>query len=329
MEILITGADGVLGSNVVRELLNRNYNVTALIESGKDPVTLHSLNIETIEGNILNPTDLDQAIQGKDAVIHCAASTNVWPSRSTITCEVNVEGTRNVVNACLEHNIKRLIYVGTANSFGYGDLKNPGKEGNPYVSDKYGLDYMDSKFMAQQCVLSAVKSKGLPAVVVNPTFMIGPFDAKPSSGAMIIALAQGKVPGYTQGGKNYINVKDAAVGIVNAITMGRIGECYILGNENLSFKEAFRKIANVVGCKAPTRKISPLFVKAYGKLNSTLAKVFGFYPSVTYEMSRISCDGHYYSAQKAIKELKLPQTPLEKGIKDCFEWFKANGYLKK
>lgn len=330
MKILVTGPDGVLGSNLVRELIKREYEVSVLLLEGTQSPTLEGLNITKHYGNILNAEQLDNCIEGKDVVIHCAASTSVYPARDAFVNKVNIEGSQNIIDACLKHDIKRLVYVGTANSFGYGTThENPGKEGNPYTSIKYGLDYMDSKRKAQEIVLDAVKEKGLPAIIVNPTFMIGPFDSKPSSGEMILALYHGKVPGYTNGGKNYVAVKDAAFAMANAVTMGRIGECYILGNENLTFKEAFDKIAGAIGVKPPKRNLPDFIVKAYGGTNSFLAKVFKFRPSVTKELATISCDIHFYSPEKARTELQLPQTPIEVAVKECFDWFKENGYLTK
>lgn len=328
-KVIVTGADGVLGSNLVRELLARDYNVSVLLLEGTTSKTLDGLSIQKYFGNILNLEDLNNAFIDKDIVIHCAASTSVYPARDSFVNKVNIEGTKNVISAVKSNKIERLVYVGTANSFGNGtSLDAPGDENNDYTAHVYGLDYMDSKRKAQEILLECVRNEGIPAIVVNPTFMIGPFDSKPSSGAMVLAIYNGKVPGYTNGGKNYIAVKDAAIAVANAITMGKIGECYILGNENLSYKDAFEKIANAVGGKAPKRKMSDVIVKAYGRINSFLARVFKFKPSVTKELAIISCDRHYYSAEKARQELGLPSTPMETAFKECFEWFKQNGYLK-
>lgn len=330
MKVLVTGPDGVLGSNLVRELLQRNHEVSVLLLEGTNSPTLDGLDVKKHYGNILNVDNLNECIEGKDAVIHCAASTSVFPARDAFVNRVNIEGTQNIIDACLKHKIKRMTYVGTANSFGYGTtLENPGVEGNPYLSGQYGVDYMDSKQKAQEVVLNAVKNDGLPAIIVNPTFMIGPYDSKPSSGAMVLAIYNGKVPGYTTGGKNYVAVKDAATALANSLTMGRIGECYILGNENLTYQDAFIKIANAIGAKPPKRKLSPFMVKTYGALNSFFARVFKFYPGVTKELAVISCDRHFYSPEKARKELGLPSTPIEEAVKECFEWFKENGYLNK
>ncbi len=330
MEILVTGPDGVLGSNLVRELLNRNYNISVLLEPGKEPITLKGLPIKLYYGNILDPEALNDAFVNKDVVFHCAASTSMFPARNEMVNKVNIDGVQNVINATLKHAIKRLIYVGTANSFGPGSTaSNPGNEQSKYNSFKYGIDYLDSKYKAQQLVLRAVKEDGLPAIIVNPTFMIGPYDSRPSSGAMILALYKNKVPGYSLGGKNFTAVKDVATAMANAITMGEIGQCYILGNFNLTYKESFEKMAAAIGAKAPTRKFSSKVVIAYGTLSSFLASVFKYYPSITKELAVLSSEHHYYSAEKAHKELLMPQTPIETAALECFEWFKENGYLKK
>jgi dihydroflavonol-4-reductase len=290
--------------------------------------TLSGLPIQSFYGNVLDSESLTEAFAGQDYVVHCAAATSVFPARNEQVNKVNIEGSKNVAEMCIKHNIKRLIYIGTANSFSYGTTKeNPGIEDSPYISIKYGLDYMDSKRYAQEYILETVKSKGLPAIVVNPTFMIGPYDSKPSSGLMILAMHKGKVPGFSKGGKNYIAVKDVVVAIVNALKTGRIGECYILGNENLTYKEAFEKFAYAIGKKAPKRKLSDFAVKTYGAVNSSLAKIFKYDPILTKELAIISCENHFYSAEKAKKELNLPQTPIEVAVKECYEWFRENGYL--
>lgn len=330
MRVIVTGPDGVLGSNLIRELIERDYQVSVLLLEGTTSKTLDGLDINKFYGNILDKDSLNAAFSGHDVVIHCAASTSIYPARDPFINKVNIEGTENVIQAIKDNNVKRLVYVGTANSFGNGSsLDDLGDETNEYTAHKYGLDYMDSKKKAQDLLLDAVKKDGLPAIVVNPTFMIGPYDSKPSSGTMVLAIYNGKVPGYTRGGKNYIAAKDAAVAIANGITMGRIGECYILGNENLSYKDAFEKIAQSIGGKAPKLGMSNFIMRAYGSINSFLAKMFRYKPAVTKELAAISCDNFYYSADKARKELQLPSTPMEVAFKECFEWYTDNGYLNK
>ena len=326
MKILVTGADGFLGSNVVRELLSRGHQIRALIHPQSQSTTLEGLPIETYKGDLLKPESVIEAAKGMDAIIHTAANTKTWPPRCKSHSAVNIDGTKNILEAARKNNVKRMVYVGTANTFGSGPKENPGKEDNPYNSAHYKLGYMDSKYQAHQLVLAAIE-KGLPAVIVNPTFMFGPHDSGPSSGAMILAIYKGKTPGYPPGGKNYIYVKDSAIGVCNALTMGRIGESYILGNENLSYKEAFELIARQTGVKPPRISMPKFVVLAYGALSSFVGKVFKIEPSVNYPMARVSCDGHYYSPAKAVRELQLPQTPVATAIDEAFKWFKENNKI--
>ena len=328
MKILVTGADGLLGNNLVRELLSRDYKVSVLLLPNSNTHSLDELDIERFEGNILNPEDIEKAILGCDAVIHAAANTNIWPSRSEIIRKVNIDGTKNIIDAALKANVKRLVYIGTANSFGFGSKENPGNEKLPYQSAKYGLDYMDSKLEAQRLVLKAAKDQGLPAITVNPTFMLGPYDTKPSAGALILAIYEEKVPGFAPGGRNYLYVKDAAVAIANGLTKGKIGESYIVGNVNLSYQEMFTKVAEIVNVKPPKIKIPSIFIKIYGLIGSAYGNLFKKQPTVSYPMAQISCDEHYFNPQKARDELDLPQTDIDTAILESFTWLKENGYCK-
>ena len=325
MRVLVTGADGLLGSNLVRALLERNHQVKAFLLPNSPSKTLEGLPIEKHIGNLLEPATVEAAMSDCDAVIHAAANTNIWPNRSEIVRRVNIDGTRHVVEAALKAGIQRMVYVGTANTFGFGSKASPGNETRPYHSAKYGLDYMDSKKAAQELILKAVQEKGLPALVVNPTFMLGPYDSKPSAGAMIVAIYQQKVPGYTSGGRNYIYVNDVAIAICNALTMGQVGECYIAGHQNMNYQEAFTTIANTIGVKPPSIPIPAFASKLYGAIGSLFGQLTGKAPTVSLPMARISTDEHYFSAQKAIKELHLPQTPIEQAIRESFDWMKANG----
>ena len=316
-----------MGSNLVRELVIRGHKVRVLIQPGRALNTLDGLNLEKTEGDLLNFKSLKAAAGDVDAIFHTAASTSIWPSKSEIIDRVNIEGTRNILRLSRELDIKRLVHVGTANTFGFGTKENPGREDTAYKGIQYGLGYMDSKWEAHQLVMEAVK-EGVPALVVNPTFMVGPYDSVPNSGTMILAVYNKKIRGYTPGGRNYICVKDAVKGMVNALAMGKIGESYIIGNENLSYKEAFSKIASVLGVKPPGRIIPKWAVLAFGRLSSFKANITGTKPIVSYPMAKIACDDHYFSSEKAVKALNLPQSPIEEGILESFNWLKENGYLK-
>ncbi len=327
MKILVTGADGFVGSNLVRELLKRNHEITALVQRGVNPVTLEGLPIQFCDGDLLDPASLRAAMQGCDALVHSAAHLGVWPYHSDIQRKVNVDGTRNVMELALELGLKRIVFVGTANSYGYGTRQSPGDETRHYNSAHYGLGYMDTKRDAQDLVLKMVKEQGLPAVVVNPTFMFGPYALKTGATLMIDNILHGKLAGYTPGGRNYVAVKDVVVGIANALERGRIGECYLLANQNMNYQEIFNLIAEVLGVKPPKLAVPASLVLLFGRVTTGIAKLQGKAPKISYRMCRISLDENFYSPEKARRELDMPQTPIKIAIQETYDWLRENGKL--
>jgi dihydroflavonol-4-reductase len=327
MKVLVTGPDGLLGSNLVRLLLERGYETRVLMQNGRSSRTLDGLDLEVVRGDILDRSAVEKAVKGCSVVLHAAANTSTNPPRSPFVRMVNIDGTGNILHAVKKYPVERLIHVGTTNSFGFGTKENPGDETLPYTAGTYRLDYFNSKHAAQKMVIRDIAEHGLPAVIVNPTFLVGPYDSKPGFGTMIIAMYYQTLKIIPKGGRNYIDARDVAAGIVNAITMGRIGECYILGNCNLSYREVFHTICRILNVPPPERSVGPLFAKMYG-IASQAAVAFKKKPSgINLAIARIACDEHYYTARKAIDELALPQTPIEKAIEDAFVWLKENGYL--
>ncbi|MEL6190608.1 MAG: NAD-dependent epimerase/dehydratase family protein [Bacteroidota bacterium] len=322
MKVFLTGGTGLLGANLAREILKRGYEVTALIRPASDVSSLEGLELSFHEGDLLRPDTLRSGLEGCTYVIHAAANTDVWPIYSQAQWDANVVGTQHMIQATQKAGIKRFIHVSTANAFGFGSKENPGTEESPFLSGKYKLGYIDSKYAAQQVVEKSIKEQKLPAIIVNPTFMIGPYDSKPSSGAMVRGIMDGGVPGYPAGGKNFVAVKDVAVATVNSLQMGRIGESYILGNENLSFKEAFQLMAEVAGVKPPSIPLPPFATKVYGRIGSAFGTLSGNPPKVSFPTARIACDGHYFDPSKARKELALPATPIRTAIEEAVQWFR-------
>jgi dihydroflavonol-4-reductase len=320
MKICVTGANGFLANNIIRELIARGHDIVAFIKNGEDISTVSDLKIEFRYGDILDYKSILPAVEGCDALIHAAADTSTYPSWSDRQYRVNVEGTVNVMNAALEKRLKRVLHIGSANSFGFGTKENPGNENSPYSCARYGLGYMDTKKEAQDKVLEMVRTRNLPALILNPTFMLGRFCVASGSGQMLIAVRKRKTPGYSKGGRNFVYVKDVAVAAANALHMGRTGECYILGNENLSYREAFGKMADAAGVPPPKLFIPGFAALSIGFIFETAARLFSFKPALTYSMALISLDGNYYSSSKAIDELKLPQTPVSIAMKESFEW---------
>lgn len=325
--VLVTGPCGLLGNNIVRELLKRGYKVKAFIHQ-VNIKSLDELELDRIYGDILSEQEVIEAAKGADYIIHAAANTSIWPYRSEIIRRVNIDGTKNVIKAALHHKIKRLVSIGSATSFGNGTLENPGTEKSKFTADRFGLDYIDSKHEAQNIILRAVEEDDLPAIILNPTFMLGPYDTKPSSGELLLALYTGKIPGYTNGGRNYIHVKDVAFASCNALTMGKIGECYITANENMNYREFNNLVAGELGIKAPKIFVPAPVILFYGFLAELFARILGKKPAISLAVARLGLITNYYSGAKAVKELNLPQTPIREAINDAFNWFRENDYIK-
>ena len=327
--VLLTGATGFLGAHLARELLARKYKLRVLVRSGSGCQLLNGLPLAYFEGDVLDGKSVMRAMQGCNAVIHAAALTQVNPARSPLIWAVNKTGTEHVIQAAQSAGVNRLVYVGTANVFGFGTLEQPGNEASPFMEHNYGLDYINSKRAASQIIEQAVLTTHLPAVLVHPTFMLGPLDAKPSSGRMLLELYEGRVIGYPMGGKNFVHVRDVAVATVNALTQGRIGESYILGHQNLSYQEAFSQMAHSMGVKPPRWPISPGLARLYGKGLDLWTGLTGFPVRLNSAMIAVANDGHYFNSRKAITELGLPQTSITSAIKEAFDWFEHTHYVKK
>jgi dihydroflavonol-4-reductase len=325
--VLVTGADGMLGNNIVRELVSRGCKVCCFIERGHDGHTLRELPVQVVKGEICNPADLEPLFMENDYVIHTAGVTAMWPARSAVSWNVNYRAVKLLVKLAKAHHIKRFIHIGTATSFGHGPMHDPGDEQRPYSNHVFKLDYQDTKFKAQEYLLKEYREHNFPVIILNPTFMIGKYDNGNSSNKMILYIFKGKVPGFSPGGKNYVHVKDVAHAAANALTLGREGECYITGGRNLSYRESFRLIAETLDVKAPALQMPRFVSVAFGALQSAFATITGKPPAVSYRMARIGCEECYYSPDKAIRELKMTQTPIEEGIRESIEWFRERGMV--
>jgi dihydroflavonol-4-reductase len=326
--VLVTGANGFLGRHLVAELRRRGQPVRALLRPGAPaPFDAADAGITYHFADITEAAQVAGAAEGCAAIIHAAALASVNPARNPAVWATNVTGTEAVLREAHRAGVCRLVYVGTANVFGFGTQETPGDETRPYAGRRYGLDYMDSKRAATDLVLRAVATGQLPAVLVHPTFMLGPDDAKPTSNALLLELYHGRLPGYPPGGKNYVHVRDVATATVNALTMGRVGESYILGNENLSYREAFARLARVLGVAPPRWPIPPGLAVAYGQFCDMKAWLTGRPGPLNAAMAAVANDGHYFDPAKARAELALPQTAIDQAVAEALAWFRAHDYV--
>jgi len=327
MKILVTGANGLLGSNVVRELLARGADVRVLIRSTSNTVALDGLSIERVYGDITNQELVFKATYGCEIIIHVASSTSISYNNVEKYRDVNIDSVDHLIKASKKNGIRRLIYVSSAGTIGYGSLIQPGTE-KLGISDLFSnIPYVQSKKIAEEKILGATKDGHLDAVVVNPSFIIGKYDSKPSSGKIILMSYQKKFLFVAPGGKNFVYAKDAAIAIVNAIHLGRSGECYLLTNENLSFEQFYSLVENVSKYKPIKISLSKPVLYLAGLIGNFLS-LLGIQTAATQNNLRTLCVDQYYDNSKAIKELELPTTPIEKAIKDSADWFIANKYIK-
>jgi len=322
MRVLITGANGFLSGHIVHELLRGGYTVRAMMRSGAKAPALSGLNIEIVYGNITNKADVSTAVKGCDYVIHAAADTNQSYRKTSDYYPVNVDATANIVEAVQNENCKRLIFVSTANTMGFGTVVNPGNERTPVSPLFLKSGYAKSKLLAQDLVLEAVKNRKIDAVVVNPTFMIGPVDHNPHSGRIFNMILKKRFVICPPGGKNFVDVRDATKGIVNAITDGNSGECYLLAGENLSFHDFFLKVNMIAKHKATLISLPAQLLIIFGVIGS-IFQCLGIHSELNYTNARILCTGNYFDNSKAVRYLGLSFSEMDKTISDYLNWIKA------
>ncbi len=319
MNVLITGANGLLASNVIVQLIKNGHSVRAMLRDEKNFIDFKHPNLSFIVGDITNYNDLELAINGSDYVIHAAAITSLDLLYLTDYHETNVLATKNIIELCIKNNVKRLVYVSSATCFGYGSLNNLGDESKTIKYPMSKMFYSLSKKEAH--ILVNNSSKELNVITVCPSFMIGTYDTKPSSGKIIL-MGLKKVIFCPPGGKNFINVKDAANGVISALKNGECGQSYILSNENLSYKEFFKKVIKQSKSKSLIVPIPKGFLFIGGVIGEIL-RFFKIKTSISIASLNALTVKTYFTNAKAKKELKIDFSPIEEGISEAIEWFES------
>jgi dihydroflavonol-4-reductase len=327
MKVLVTGANSLLGSNLIRKLLQKGLEAKGMIRESSKLLSLKDSGAELFKGNLLNSSDLQKALSGCRVVVHVAANTSQWPTDYEYYKEINIKATRLILEESLKAGIERFVFVGSANAFGPGTKENPGDESSPFTNLQFQSGYMRSKYEAQKLVLDFAEKHQFPALVVNPTFMLGRYDAKPSSGQILLMAHSRKLMPCPPSGKNFVHVEDVSDGIVGAIQKGKAGNCYLLANENLSYHDFFNKMKAVCGYPKQLAPLPKPILQAAGYAGSFYEKITGKPSKLNRINAQLLQAGNYYSPAKAIRELQLPQTPIEQAIKDALNWFGENGYL--
>ena len=324
MNVLVTGANGLLATNTIIKLLERGYQVRGLIRDINKFLLPSHENLELVLGDITNLSSLEQAMVNCDYVIHCAATTDQNLLHYDNYHRINVLGTENVIQAALKNQVKKIVYVGTANTFGHGTLETPGDETLPPQEPFKNAWYAKSKLEGQHSLLTIMNK--MEVTVVSPTFMIGPYDGKPSSGTIIRMGYRKRIIFHPPGGKNFVNVEDAANGVVMALEKGKNGEAYLLAGENLSYRDFFKKLAYQSESTPILISLPKPLLLFFGYIGSFL-RVFRIKTALSITNMKILCAKNYYSNKKAKQVLGTQFQPIEVGIANAINWFKAHQML--
>ena len=325
MLVTVTGASGHLGGHLVRQLLAEGHHIRALVY--KDGHALDGLDVERVEGDVLALVSLRRAFAGVEVVFHLAALVSIRPGDDERLQAINVGGPRNVVAACREAGVRRLIHFSSVHAISPFPVEGVVDETRPPSDNPKVPAYDRSKAAGEREVMAGVAA-GLDAVIVNPTGCIGPLDQKPSPmGQALLQLATGKLPALVNGGFNWVDARDVAASAIAAEKIGRRGERYLLGGHWHSLRETANLVAEVTGRPAP-RFTSPLWLaRASLPFVSVLSKLTG--KPLPYTETSLHSVSHHrnVSSDKAARELGHSPRPHRETIADTIAWFQQAGRL--
>jgi dihydroflavonol-4-reductase len=325
MKILITGANGLLGHHVVMQLQQQQHEIRIILRGERD-LYFDKTGIDIYNGTFTDYNSLKKAAEGCDAIIHIAAVTATDLLHYEDYSSVNTKGASNIIKVADDLKINRLVFVSTANTVGYGSPEKPADEncGIEYPFTK--SFYAQSKVEAEKLFVEASKKTDRHVIIINPTFMIGAYDTKPSSGKLMLLGYRKRWMFAPSGGKNFVAVTDVATAVCNALTMGRNGERYLAAGINLSFAE-FYKIQSRVGGYYQNLFIIPArLLEMFGKAGDFIRLLNVRTEICSRNLNQLTIR-EYYGNKKALKELQMPQKPLETAIKEALKWFENNGKI--
>lgn len=340
MKCLVTGANGFVGSNLVRELIEKNYEPIALVRKGGDIYNLKKGEIEIRYGDLLDSDSIEKAMEGCKVVFHTGALYSFWARDTTIFYQTNVGSTLKVIEIAKKKKIERIVYTSTTGAIGLSKNENPLDETAlvnppPWYYDAWNLKdhYARSKILAQREVIEKSSKEGLDIVVVCPSAPIGWGDYKPTpTGLLILKFLNREIPFYADVGFSFANVKDVAQGHILALEKGKKGEIYILAGHNIKLSEFFSVISQITGLRKPInlgKHVPAVLGYIVGFILEVWAKITGNPPLITRAQAKASFLNLYYSSKKAQDELGYRITPLEYAIKDAINYFIERKMVKR
>ncbi len=325
MTILVTGANGFIGSHIVRALLERGYPVRAFVRHNADTRNLSWLNIEIVRGDLLKASTVVDAAAGCRIVIHAAGWINTHPLNSWRVWQVNFIGTANVLTAALKAGVDKVIYTASPLTLG---ASADGQPANESVTDN--LTHLEFPYLSASRAAQAKAAKmlddGLPLVFVYPTCCLGPgiHDLNASPYRQIIAFLRGRMPFYSSGGLNLADVRDAAEAHVLALQYGRIGQKYIAGGQNITFRDLLARLAKA----ADVRRLALPVPNAAILAGGWLMQWFSRKPLMDAATARLMRYRWYYDSTKAMTELGYSPRPLDETLRDTVAWLRENRYIR-
>jgi len=324
MRILITGATGLLGNNIVRQAIGDGHECVVLVRDSGVPRSLESLDVRIARGDITDRESVLQASDGVDAILHSAAYLHIGWKNLEQAMHINRDGTQNIVDAARK-NQSRLVHVSTVNTLSIGNREGTIDETGSH-DGQIPCTYVASKRASEKVVVDAAKL-GLNAVVVHPGFMLGPWDWKRSSGRMVIECGKRWTPLAPSGGCSVCDVRDVARGILSALERGTAGRHYILGGENLSYFDLWTKIARAFNKRPPLTVMRWPARFLAGSVGDFSACVSGKESDINSAALAMSSQFHCYSNQRAIDEIGFQIRPADESLQAAIEWFREVGYM--
>jgi len=330
MKTLITGATGFVGAAVSRELLKKGHKVKALVRQSSVLDNLKNLDVEIVQGDLKDKDSLKRCLKDCKYLFHVAADYRLWVPKPKEIYENNVTGTENLMEEALSLGIEKIVYTSSVAVLGKPIEGDVADEKTPVNVDQMIGHYKKSKYLAEEKVKELYKTKKLPVVIVNPAAPVGPRDIKPTpTGKMILDAAMKKIPAYLDTGLNIVHVDDVAKGHLQAFNKGILGERYILGGENMTFKEILEMISVLCGHNPPKIQLPKKPLYPIGYIFEIFARLFNLKnPMLTVDMIRMAEKKMFFSSEKAKKELNYKYKSAKNALKDAIQWFIDNGYCR-
>lgn len=329
MKTLVTGGNGHLGANLVRQLLAVGRRVRVLARGSANLQSLDGLDVEIVRGDILDEKSVARALEGCEALFHTAAAYRYYHRNPRVILETAVGGTRNVLHAASRHGkLQRIVYTSSVAAVGF--CRHPGdKRDESHFNEEKVSVYNEAKTVAEKLALETARREGLPLVVVNPATILGPHDHKPTpSGQLVLQFLKKGAPVYWDGGMNLVGVEDVARGHLLAETHGRIGERYILAGDNLTMRQIYGALAELTGGRPPAVKMGALAATALGTVMEWAARLSGKEPLLTREMGKKLVGKYaFFDNAKARAELGFQPAPHRAVLAKALDWFLNSNFV--